>query len=292
MKSQISAPHTIAKGLKHALALIGSKGFAPNSDISRLHNALDTADLDAAFLDGTAAFGTVTPINEFLKAKGFSIQLPEKPLSPNDLAFAGVLDIKVSWAKKGTVTTTSFNDTPPTTLDLKTYKAFNLDVQGVYKSAAHSNPVYELPLKGEDGLRAFVTRADAELPADFVALQQDIQARLSTSLLKPSSTGADRIIIPHVNLQTSGELSQFTKQDLTTVEGGDYYFDTGIFEGKLELDENGAVAKAAAAGMMMLRSVVKPPVVVSIDGPFYFWFTYGNSVVFAAHIFSDALKAS
>lgn len=275
MTSIVAAPHAIALALKALQGELGNKEiqFLGENAYSLQHEVL-ASHLDGDILSGKASIGTSGPVNEFLKRKGFSISLPEP--DPTGIACAGVVDIKVEWTDVGKKESIRWESAKLVDgVKLEKFRQFSTD-----KS---EEPVFQLSTKQD--FQVFVTSAQGvSIKDNFVDLQVYLQAL--TSSLTIYYGGYNAVSVPMLNLRQGGELAVFNSLSML-IGDKDFHGSGGKYEVILKLNEKGAVAKAAAAGLM-LRSCLMVEEYV-FDKPFWFWIVKNGMVYFAARIEADAL---
>lgn len=286
--SFVSAPHALALALD-ALARETNQPLhvhAP-SNYARLHGILSSTSTAGEFLAGKASIGSAAPVNEFLRARGFSLTFPEPP--PAGMVCAGIVDILVRWwedAQTGTLQWEGTESVP--SIRIKQFSQFSNDV--------HPHPIFKLHTK--DDFSVYITRAVDGVNPDFLALHQDLSGltlKLQSFAYLSHEEQTSRqqeeygaVNMPMLNLHLKGELPLFNSLHIS-LGATDYYGSDGKFEAILKLNEKGAVAKVAAGGGFLRACVTMPKPDYSFDSPFWFWIAKEGVVYFAAYITRDAL---
>jgi hypothetical protein len=217
------------------------------------------ADLDRIpEFESIAALSEV-PINEFLKKKGFNIQLEKFPIVvPPERAWgaASVLDLLLKWKEPGTVRKMKGADG-------KLYPAAHLDEgYSVFAVEYHENPVGLVQTAHGDN--AYFTVVDK--PLDGFALIKKAQAVISANREMEYFSG---ITFPMVDLDHTVDIG-WLKEMGTWDEDG--YFNKiiqALQQTKLKMNHLGAHVKDAVA-IGGIRATSMPPPTLVIDRPFLF----------------------
>ena len=277
-KSYTSAPHAITKAIQSLAPYFGDNLsiLTPGTIADLYTRTQEQTKVD--FIDGKASQGTSVPVNEFLTAKGFTLQLPE--ISGSTIASAGVVDIAVSWVETAKLVDLKLSSG-------KTVPGVEFEEFSVFNSPELSNPVIKLDAKlGETSeyIEVYFSRSDTIIPDDFVSLQDFLSKLTLKRYFEPTTN----FVTPAINLDISGALPVLNGINIRGTTGEVFTTQEGAFQAILKLNEKGARAKAAV-GLLCGCSAMNVPLNIIIDGPFYIWFKYQGVVYFAAHIFEDVM---
>ena len=214
-----------------------------------------------------------TKVNEFLRARGMSIQL--QPLGPKELAAATVLTVADKWTKEGSVTTisTGKGDEKRTYPAVEICAAPNFDAgrnASLFKLEGHGM-VVNLYTEGDGSLVYVTPLSDAQLQQigasdPFAAIK--LALALTPKENTPRSAEFTHVKLPMVDLDRTIDVGWLV--GLKASDGG--RITQALAQFKLKLSQFGFAAKDAVAvarsrGMGPER---KPFV---IDRPFLFWVT-------------------
>jgi hypothetical protein len=225
-------------------------------------------------------------VNTFLKRKGFDIQLDSGNVGPSDIASVATLDLKVSWAKTGSMQTIYANNFPTACRE-----QFPNGVQGAYMKGAK---IFNAPKRGViAGILPMEGRTLScvlfETPRQHLAgtpEDLDVLAQLSCELLNPrSGIGAfeerdyEALLFPAVEADLKPSLDWFVGAKI-----GDATLSQALQQFKLRLDHMGAEVREAAA----LYAARGMPSYLTISGPMSVAFVAGtdeNAITLANGIF-------
>lgn len=207
------------------------------------------------------ASGELAPINEFLKANGFDIQLTVPP-GVGGFCVASILDVLVEWMKKGT--------RRKITNEKGTFDGVHLkqnDGVAILQNAhVHPHPVARIATKSGD--KVYMTPVDG-LPSGRFALESKIRSILVG--LEHPDYRYEGVVFPMVNYDREIDISFMQGLNCNEPKPG-FYVVQAKQQTKFRMNETGArVESAAAMTMRCMSANIKSPFV--IDRPFLLWIT-------------------
>jgi len=217
-------------------------------------------------IESKVSVGDVEPINEFLRKKGFDIQLD--PIAPRDLAIASVFELFLEWLKEGKADDVKYNDVM--------YKAVRLSA-GVRVGCCGTGFLgYGLDKLFNDGIAVIQTKngdtiymtVPAVAPKDSFEVF-DMAKKLVSAYLEPSEKYENEVTFPEVDLNTYPDISWIV--GLGDRLGEKWQIGQALQQTKVKIDKKGVVVKEAVAmGVMCMCCSfdVKRPLM--IDKPFLF----------------------
>jgi hypothetical protein len=219
-------------------------------------------------------------INQFLRERGFSIQLEEEEFDPLTFGVASVLDLLVEWMVEGTVTTVM-------TPSRDEYPGVRIDGKGVsfFTSPNHSNPIVRVHTKSGD--KVYMTIMDN--PPDgfeLVARAEELSANLETCW------DYGNFVFPMVDLNQEVDITWVLDMETTRESTGQRAWITqALQQTKLKMNEKGARVKSAVAMAVTLACIMPKPDHV-INRPFLVWFERDglSRPLFVGHITMDDWK--
>lgn len=199
--------------------------------------------------------GDVTPVNDFLRQRGFSIQLDQ--IGPFDLAIASILEVILKWLTKGKKTALFYQ--------LEEYKAVNLSsgVEVVLpKSFAATAKILT-----KNGDTVFMT-IPAEKPTDSFEVFE-MARKLIAAKTSKASHYENRAIFPMVDLDTQPDISWII--GLSDKRSEKWEIAQALQQTKVKMDEEGVVIREAVAlGVRCLAASFPSTYPLVIDEPFLF----------------------
>ncbi|MBY0357843.1 MAG: hypothetical protein K2W82_07560 [Candidatus Obscuribacterales bacterium] len=243
--------YVVAAAFK-AGAMLDKDWMAGNSEQKYLVDNLQTAasELDkipsTVEIEGKASQGEVRPVNDFLKSKGFSMEL--SPIGPSDVAFAGTMSLQGAWGgEAGTLTIDGKVYPSALVHNTKTFQVGDFQVSQLYK---------------KDGVTVYA----AMVPDKLASYQVTAKATELTPAASAQATFYDAVKLPMVYKNTETNLDGLL--GLQTLDGT-----TRISQAKMQMqlsvDENGFKVKQAAA----FGTTRGGPEIFVIDKPFIMWAT-------------------
>lgn len=204
-------------------------------------------------------------VNNFLKEKGFDIQLSP---SEGGSFIASILDVLLEWDGES--------------CSIPTY---NANVETIYEGikldgclgTIGDESVVKFWSKKQPGLCAYITIANESLD------QMDLQEKCTELNGKFEYSGLGTCYFPKAEINQHVDISWFV---------GMHYGDAptiiaeALNQNKLSLTEEGAHAQSAAAMRFVTGSLELPRTPVTIDKPFYFWLIKDNCPIpiFCAYV--------
>jgi len=77
---------------------------------------------------------------------------------------------------------------------------------------------------------------------------------------------------------------QSVRHNYSKMTDQDVFISDAVHQATIDVDENGTVATAATAVVMMLRCMPAPPKIITIDKPFLFTLHKKDNVLFAGRV--------
>ena len=218
-------------------------------------------------------------INTFLRQRGFDIQL--QPFDSLTFGMASVLDLLVEWLEKGWKTSVKC------VLDQEWYDAARLKNGVEYLlSDIHRHPIAAIATKTGDVV--YMTKIDdAPDGFDLVAMAEQL-ANLSRPVYKFGG-----LVFPMVDLNQQVDVSWILNMQTFTDDRTEAYISQAVQQTILKMNEEGARAKSAFAGVVTLGTRIpkeKPDMI--IDAPFLVWFMRPllNKPLFVGYIATEDWK--
>ena len=262
---EISAPHVIADAIDEIDKLLpeGEWKFPQTAGTFPAHVEQLQGEANGVLsdvLEGTGAVGTAAPVNQFLREKGFDMQLDE-PTNPSDIVVASAMILDDEWVAKGREVDVQLRGSQrrvPGVLLKEGVYGCDLDGDG----DVESDDLVVVQTKG--GRYVAMTMQDKPKSEDPLALwsaANDISTRAT-------GTCNQRVNVhfPMVDMKQSRDIEWMLGAQKVN---GDEVLGTvtqAKEEALLQMDPSGIKARAAA-GMGMTRSIDMTPT-VTIDGPF------------------------
>jgi len=238
----------------------GTDWKASNSQQKRFladHYAASRGEVAALPEVESIASKKASDINEFLAARGFSIQLPE--FDPNSLSFgvASVFKLLLEWIRPGTITKVRDGRYPAVLL--KNDLAY-------FHSKRAKNPIVSIEAKNGD--QVFMTAyADPPKGFDLLKLVEDISGSLN------QAGGFDGVVFPMIDYDEMIDISWIQGLSVTA-ESGPWEIERALQQTKFRMNEVGAkVESAVAMGIRYACCAGEPNPPVVIDQPFLLWIT-------------------
>jgi len=200
-------------------------------------------------------------INNFLKEKGFDIELKE--FQPGEFGTASVLDVLVKWECEG-------KHIKWVSAKNKEFDAAKMPNETVdyFTAEGHNYPIAKL-LTQDNMYSVYMTMLDNE-PEQLDLM--NIAAKLQGSL-EPNDD-YESLIFPCVDLDEKVDISWLLKMQTSDDTGNSYEISQAVQQTKLRMNEKGARAESAAAVGISITSAIAPinkPDYI-IDKPFLVWF--------------------
>jgi len=214
-------------------------------------------------------------LNQFLREKGFSIQL--QPFAKNEFGVVSILNLLVEWMTTGTITVIHTNGAG------KEFPGVRIGEgeEGVtfYSAPPHEHPIVGLATKSAD----VVYMTMMEDPPEGFALVAKAE---ELSREKNHSFEFGGLAFPMVNLNQEVNIGWLIDMRTVDKDENPVKISQALQQTKLRMNEVGARAESAAAvGLMTLGSSSPPPDHI-IDQPFLMWIERPDLVtpLFVGHI--------
>lgn len=285
--SEAGSPHTVVAALGATEEFLGKnrvwKSSKPEAQaFLRNYSALKSEIQGVDFVQTEAGLGKpgVAEVNGFLKRKGFDIELKADGVGPGDVSAAAVMDIQITWTKKGEVQ------------NGKLSVGSKKEVPGVwmpsigtaYVSAGHDHPIIQVPT--QNGFDVYMTRYDGAVGSDPMALSTTVSGLMDGISSQKTIRGT---WFPMVDFEKRGDLSWLLGAMTTDVrDGNPVKITQALAQYRLRMNEVGARAEAAVA--IGTSKGLGGPGPVYIDGPFLVWFVKDGVTYFSAYIDEDSMK--
>lgn len=231
-------------------------------------------------------------VNNFLKSKGFDIQLDTSKGKTGDLAVASILDIALKWKVPGEKSWIMFSRDisgrkpspkgngilPGGCIVLDEYPAVSM--KSGYTIRKTSDKQYILAVEAENGDIVYMTLADKPLQSfDLLAKIQS----LSSKTYKDVTNNYSQILFPMVDIDQKVDISWLIG---LSDSSGNWSILDALQQTRFQMNEKGAAVQSAVAIHVTYRSISTPKPVFEIDKPFYLWIERpGMSMpLFAAYI--------
>lgn len=219
----------------------------------------------STFTQSVAQADGVDKVNEFLKSKGLSTQLEPSP-EKGTVAAATVVDVSVTWEKKGVATTVEHRRTGGT-LPAAEFKV----IDGGYRIGDRPNAIAEL--RGTNGVRVFMTElTDAERTSGKTARQ--LTATMVNGLRNPDEISVypygTKFTVPMADFHHTQNLSSLRGAQTTTATGQTFTMQEVISEERFRMNESGARAQSAVA-VQGVTLGVSTPVEILINDTYLVW---------------------
>jgi len=207
----------------------------------------EVAGISSDVLDGKASVGDVTPVNDFLKAKGLDIQL--QPIGENDIAMAATLGVKGQWAARASEM--EVNGQKYKSVDLPEVKSYDVNGQTVVQlySGADGMEVYASPLPEDLTGEQILARAQELTPNGQTARGKFGAARIPMVKMDARTTLSDLVGMSSDKGETISQAEMQTK---------------------LNLDQHGFSVEQGLA-LAVSRSAAPSPEQFTFDKPFMLW---------------------
>jgi len=196
----------------------------------------------------------VEEINEFLRKKGFSIQL--ESFSSDAFGVASVLDLIVEWVLKGEVTVVETDDD-------RRFPGVRISEGNVHflRFSEHKEPIACLPTKSGD--RVFMTMFDQ--PPEGFDLVAEVE-KLSHATRLSSEFGG--LVFPMVDLNQEVDISWLVGLNTTDEVGKFWFVAQALQQTIFKMNEIGARVQSAVA-MAFEKGIPNPDYI--INRPFLIW---------------------
>jgi hypothetical protein len=262
VRSLTSCPLTIVSAVRFADTILGpQRVWSPANKTQETFikdHLKPYGDLPASLkeIESIAAYEAAI-INEFLRKKGFSIQLDD--FGQNEFGVASVLDLFVEWVHAGDE---AFIFTP----DKRQFSGVDIDKHGVefFYAPDHSNPVACLQTKSQDTV--FMTMLEKP-PLEMFELF-NLAARFSENLR--NCDDFEGVRFPMVDLRQNVDISWILGMSTNDAKGNPWLISQALQENRLRMNEIGARAQSAVALTIRCAGFLKPPHL--INKPFLIWF--------------------
>lgn len=198
-------------------------------------------------------------INEFLRSRGFSIELEE--LDQDTFGVASVLDLLVEWLVIGEKHSV-YTD--------RVYPGARFEggsIVSFWTSEKHTHPVARLETNTGD--IAYVTIAGEDPPAnDFAMLERVVG--ISESMSSCFEYGG--LVMPMVDLDQKVDISWLLQMWTNASTGQRAWISQALQQTQLRLNEKGARVKSGVAIAITLECCIMPKPDLVINKSFYIWF--------------------
>jgi hypothetical protein len=260
--SLTSCPLTIVSAVRFADTILGpQRNWDPANEIQKMfiNDYLKPyGDVPASLkeIESIAAYEAAI-INEFLRRKGFSIQLDD--FSPNEFGVASVLDLFAEWIHEG-------DEAIVFTPDQRQFPGVDIDKRGVklFYTSDHAHPVACLQTKSQDIV--FMTMLEKP-PVDIFGLF-NLAAKFSENLR--NCDDFEGVRFPMVDLRQRVDISWLLGMSTYDAKGDPWSISQALQENRLRMNEIGARAQSAVALKIRCAGFLKPP--HNINKPFLIWF--------------------
>ena len=207
-------------------------------------------------IESRVSVGDVTPVNEFLRQRGFSIQLDQLG-DPRDLAIASILELFLKWLSKGEKSSVFYLSEP--------YSAVNL-TSGVevVRCDGFSNAVAKIATKNGDTVYMTIPMAK---PIDSFGVFE-LARKLIVAGTSRTQTYEDRVIFPKIELDTQPDISWIIGLSDRLKEK--WEIGQALQQTKVKMDEEGVTIKEAVAIGVVCLSAFRPSIPLVINKPFLF----------------------
>jgi len=198
-------------------------------------------------------------INDFLKKKGFTIQLDE--FDKDEFGVASVLDLLVEWLVKGDQATIN-------TPDNSQFPGVGINKHGVtfHTVSEHPNPVACLQTK--DQYNVYLTMLDKPPTEMFSLFEKAVQFSSSLSYC----SDFEGLEFPMVDLRQQTDISWLLGMGTSDEKGDPWFISQALQENRLRMNEIGARAQSATAIGVKRGIAPLPKPVHIINEPFLIWF--------------------
>lgn len=207
----------------------------------------------------------VSEVNQFLKNKGFDIQLkPFENDDPGNCAIASILDILLKWKVKGNKSFLTVNQ--------QEYPAVFMPTNESCKVRGYNNQEVAI-IEGENNDRVYIMKAPQDQPLlnDFELIEYI--KNIKDQNLKWVGDYAD-MLFPMVDINERVSLDWLIDLRFPIDEDTVYRISQALQQTKFQMNEEGAAAQSAVA-VAVTRvtsiNIPKPRKHLIIDKPFYVW---------------------
>jgi hypothetical protein len=212
-------------------------------------------------IESKVSVGDVKPVNDFLRERGFDIQL-EPLVTEKDLAIASILELSLKWTRKGNKLT--INN------DGKKYSGVGLEdnVEIVYCKGFHGAVAKITTGNGDIVYITIPTR----IPKDSFEILDMARVIINSEKSSAHQVYENIVSFPMIDLDTQPDISWIVgmKNDIIDSE---YWYEIkqALQQTKVKIDEIGVVIKEAVAlGMRCYCASFDFRVPLVIDKPFLF----------------------
>lgn len=267
MASRTACPVTIAAALRRVeeeFGLDSPRWIASNDQqrlfLERYYGLLRDDALKIPEIESVAA-NRPEPINEFLRAKGFTIALGPFE-NASSIGVASVLDILAKWLQKGERTQVTRKGTE------KKYPAVEIkavDGARFFTVPGHQQPIVQLVTQTK-GDTVFMSVGPEAVSFDLVE-----KIRAIASAPQGRADLYDRVIFPMISLRQQEDISWIKELTTPHTSGLPLVIVQALQENRMRMDEVGVRIQSAVAMEGTLRGMPTTRPLV-IDEPFYFWY--------------------
>lgn len=258
MKSRTAVSSSIVAALVKAEKILGSDRVwtGVNSDQNDFLKIFESSRREVPAMPEIESLASwkAEDINEFLKSRGFDIQLD--PFGSDIFGIAAVLKMLMMWKYPGIKTEIRC-------ADAKTYPAAALeDGLGYFQSQLVPNPV--VAIATESGDVVYLTRLDEGQTGPLGLLHQ---AQEIVQSLRPKYDWGN-LIFPMVDLNVQEDVTWLLNMETKMDSGRKAWLSQALQQNKLKMNHIGALAESAFAGAVTTEMFIMPKPSLMIDGPF------------------------
>lgn len=227
----------------------------------------------------------VEEVNQFLKTKGFDIQLvPFNNQAPKNRAIASVLDILLKWKVKGTESTI--------TADSQAYPAIFMPTNESCRVQTYkSNKVASIKAENGDTVHLMQAPTDKPLLKDFALVEY--LRNINEHNLEDANDYED-VLFPMVDINEKVNLDWLLHLEFPVSYDEVYEISQALQQTKFQMNEEGAAAQSAVAIAVTIKTFIDsiPRKHLIIDKPFYVWIVREGVDIplFAAYVDTENWK--
>ena len=212
-------------------------------------------------IESRVSIGDVTPVNDFLRERGFDIQLD--PIRPRDLAIASILEVFIKWVEKGEKTTLHYENVA--------YNGVDLDSGVLVQSVrGFGKPVAVIRTQNGDTVYMTVPTSKPSNSFETFEIARKLLAETGTQIgvgWVLAQGYEDEVIFPMIDLLACPDISWIVGMSDALKEK--WEIAQALQQTKVKMDEEGVTIKEAVAiGVYCASFPERVP--LRIDEPFLF----------------------